>query len=170
MKGKPTAVMFDLDSVLADTRHRWGLSPAVNPATTWDDYAAACAGDSPLMGTVMVARLLWPHHQVHIVSGSPQSSWGHRAAWLDRHGVPWDYMRLRHPSEDGMRNGDLKIGYIETVRAAGVEVLLFAEDWGRAAEDIHEHTGVPVLGVNPFYPEDALKFQQLQVDGAGGGH
>ena len=170
MKGKPTAVLADLDSTLADTRQRWPLSPMVNPDTTWADYSAACAGDVPLHGPIAVLRLLWPHHEIHIVSGSNASARPHREAWLDRHQVPYDYLRLRGDTEEEIPNEGIKTGYVGWLRYRGTEPVLFLEDWAPAAAAIWEATRVPVLGVNPFYPEDLIALQQAKVAyGVGGG-
>lgn len=163
-----TAVGFDLDSCLADTRHRWHLSPMADPSSSWDKYCAARMGDTPIAGTVAAARLYYPAHQVHIFSGSGESSDLVTREWLDLHRIPFDVLRQR-PEGDHRPNALLKAGFILELRAAGVEMLLYHEDHGPVAQEIPVLTGVPVLGVNPFYPEDAHKFQQGTFDNRGGG-
>lgn len=173
MKSASTAVLADLDSTIADTRQRWHLSPMADPALDdpaldWVRYSKACVGDVPLPGTIRALKLHWTEHQIHLVSGSGDESRKERILWLRRHKVPYDYLRLRPPG-DSTPNGELKVRYIEWLRERGIEVLLFYEDWPEAARLIWEKTGVPVLGVNPFYPEDEQRFAQGTLDGAGGG-
>jgi hypothetical protein len=163
-----TAVLVDLDSTLCDTRHRWHLSPMANPLSSWDIYCAARMGDLPIPGTVTLVRLLYPHHQVHICSGSGASSAKVTRSWLDLHRVPYDALRQR-PEGNHEPNADLKIAYIEQLHACGLQVVLFLEDHPDVGLQIPERTGVPVLGVNPFYPEDMEKFRSQVFDGMGGG-
>lgn len=164
-----TAVLFDRDSTLGGTRHRWHLSPMRDPASSWARYAAACIDDPPIPGTVAAARLHYPHHQIHVCSGMDGSAWDANLWWLRLHGIPFDGVRLRPAGDTEIPNADLKVSYILELRSRGIETVLFYEDWGPAAEEIHARTGVPVVGVNPFYPEDDAKFQQKVHDGVGGG-
>lgn len=163
-----TAVLVDLDSTLCDTRHRWHLSPMADPESSWHAYCAARMGDLPILGTVTLVRLLYPHHQVHVCSGSDDSSGDVTRSWLAMHRVPYDVLRQR-PAGDYRKNHVLKISYIEELRGRGIHVALFLEDHPEVAREIPLATGVPVLGVNPFYPEDMEKFRSQAFDGAGGG-
>jgi uncharacterized HAD superfamily protein len=139
-----------------------------NPLSSWDVYCAARMDDAPIPGTVTLARLLYPHHQVHVCSGSEASSANVTRSWLDTHRVPYDVLRQRAEG-DHRPNAELKIAYIEELHASGLRVVLFLEDHPEVAAQISWRTGVPVLGVNPFYPEDAEKFRSQVSDGAGGG-
>lgn len=163
-----TAVCFDLDSCLADTQHRWELSPMADPESDWDRYCAARMGDTPIAGTVAALRLHYQHHQVHILSGSGESSRVVTLKWLDLHRIPFEGVRQRAEG-DHRPNAEVKIGYIADLHARGIEVVLFYEDHGPVAAEIQARTGVPVVGINPFYPADIAKFQQTVFDGMGGG-
>jgi hypothetical protein len=163
-----TAVGFDIDSTLADTRHRWHLSPMTDPESNWERYCAARAGDTPIRGTVAAARAHYLYHQVHLFSGSEDSSGPVTRRWLDRHRVPFDVLRQR-PAGDNSTNAELKIRFIEELRAAGVEMVLYYEDHPDVAAEIEVKTGVPVLVVNPCYIEDEERFRRGRVDGMGGG-
>jgi hypothetical protein len=164
-----TAVVFDRDSTLAYTRHRWHLSPMADPKSSWAAYAAACLEDSPIRGAVAAARLHYPHHRVHICSGMDASAAYRNRLWLDRHFIPYDEIRLRREGDEITRNEDLKVDYLQELRARGIEPVLFYEDWGPAADAIWRLAQVPVVGVTAFYPEDAEKFRAANFDGAGGG-
>jgi hypothetical protein len=163
-----TAVLFDLDSTLGDTRHRWSLSPMANPESSWDAYCGARMGDTPLLGPVTAARLHYPHHQVHICSGSGDSSREVTVSWLGMHRVPYDVLYQR-PEGDHRPNIEVKVSYIEQLRASGLRVVLYYEDFPEVAAEIPRRTGVPVVCVNPCYPEDMEKFRSQVFDAAGGG-
>lgn len=163
-----TAVGFDMDSTLANTRHRWGLSPMADPSSNWEKYCAARMGDLPFRGPATLARLSHPVHQVHIWSGSEESSREVTRAWLDLHQVPFDDLRQR-PFGDHTPNGLLKARFILELRERGIETVLYVEDHPDSARTIEHLTGVPVLVVNPCYPEDEEKFRRGRSDGMGGG-
>lgn len=163
-----TAVGFDIDSTLADTRHRWSLSPMADPASDWGRYCDARMGDTPIAGTVAALRAHYLYHQVHLFSGSEDSSGPVTRRWLDRHRIPFDALRQR-PAGDDRGNAELKIDFIGDLRTAGIEVVLFYEDHPDVAREIGAKTGVPVLVVNPCYPEDLEKFRSQAFDGMGGG-
>jgi hypothetical protein len=154
-----TAVIFDLDSTTRDTRHRWHLAP-VAPDTDWDPYALACADDLPIAGTITLARLLYPYHQVHFCSGSNEVSRGATLEWLCKHQVPHDALYQR-PRWDHRPNLEVKVDYIRYLRSMGIEPALFVEDHPDVKAAIEEQAGVPVLGVNPFYPTDRSKLGHI---------
>lgn len=153
MLGKCSAVVYDLDSTVAHTQHRWHLTPKEGNNLTWADYSMACKGDTPLEGTVARMRLDWPQHEVHICSGRSGEALELTKEWLAEHGVrPWyDYLALGEIG-DTRSNAQIKIDYIKHLEASGRrEVVLVYEDWDIIAREIRAATGVPVLGVNPFY-------------------
>lgn len=163
-----TAVGFDLDSTLASTRHRWGLSPMADPTSSWDKYCAARMGDTPFRGPVAAARLHYQVHQVHVFSGSEESSGDVTRAWLALHRVPYDALRQR-PEGDHTPNGLLKVRFILELWEQGIEMVAYYEDHPDSAAVIERETGVPVIVVNPCYPEDEERFRRGKSDGKGGG-
>jgi hypothetical protein len=163
-----TVVLSDLDSTIAHTQHRWHLAPSVDPTSDWDKYAAACMGDSPVLGVVTALRLFSQHHLVHIVSGRTATAQVLTERWLDVYRVPYDALALRAVG-DYRANADIKVAYIEDLRSRGFDPVLFYEDHPDVVREIQERANVPVVGVNPFYAEDAAKVQHLVFDGMGGG-
>lgn len=159
-----TAVLFDLDSTLSLTRQRWHLSPKVSWDSSWDDYSLAGADDEPNLGVIRTAQLLYPLHQVHVCSGRGVIAETVTRSWLTRWGVLTDGLRLR-AGGDRTPNGLFKVRYIEELRTAGIETVLAFEDDPRSMRDIQELAGVPVAGVNPFYPEDAVRSVHAVLDG-----
>ena len=143
-------VISDIDSTLADTRHRRDLCPTVNPESTWDAYAAACAADAPIHGVIAVLRLLHAAGcDIHLVSDRPVAVGPITKRWLARHEVPWNALDLLAAGValDGARR---KVDCLRRLRAAGRTVALVIEDWPAQAAAL-EAEGVPVLCPNPRY-------------------
>ncbi len=163
--GRPCAVVYDLDSTIAHTQHRWHLSPMKDPSSSWEKYSRACKNDTPLPGTVFRMKMDWPHYEVHICSGRDAAARDETVSWLDINVGPWwDHLELRR--DPVKTNIELKVDYIRKLQRK-LQVLLVYEDWAPAAEGIYEQTGVPVLGVTAFYPEELVPVQQ-DVGNAGG--
>lgn len=152
MIGMASVVIYDLDSTVADTRHRWHLTPRNNPSSDWEKYSLACTGDTVIAGTAKRMELDWYQHEVHICTGRSAAARELSSTWLDTHvGRFWDHLEMR-PAGDTTANGLFKVQYIHRLREQGKRVELFYEDWEVSARDI-ETAGVPVLGINPFYPK-----------------
>lgn len=146
-------VCWDLDSTLADTSHRqWMLEDikGENPTLTWDDYSGACALDRPIPGSVRTAERLADNHLQLILTGRNISARKLTVHWLLEHGVPIDGLLMR-PEGTTLDNDTLKIEWLRLLLLAGANVVLFVEDWDQSARSIEKTTGIPVLGVNPFY-------------------
>jgi hypothetical protein len=144
-------VCVDLDSTLADTRHRRELCPTVNPASTWDDYTEACGGDVPLAGAVTLVRLLAASgYGIHVVTNRSHRFREQTVSWLRTHGIPANHVALRPPDVVLDDTDRWKLDYLRIARASGYTVLLFVEDWPATADAI-EAVGIPVLCVNPRY-------------------
>jgi hypothetical protein len=164
-----TVVLFDLDSTLCNTLHRQSMIPEIQAgAKTWEDYSLACMDDSPIEGAVLLARMLWPLHKIGIASGRNEAARTLTTRWLDLQAVPYDRLLLR-PEGDYTENGLLKVRWIREYQAAGYDVAMFVEDWPETAETIRAATGVPVLVVNPCYPDEMEVLRQWREKVKGGG-
>lgn len=153
MKEANVAVIYDLDSTIADTRHRWNLNPLADPTSDWEKYSLACPGDTPITGTIARMGMDYPYFQVHICTGRSDVARDLTVTWLAQNYCQYDYLHMR-PAGDHTPNGVYKVNYIRELSKRFVPVALFYEDWGEAAAYIAKHTSIPVLGINPFYPED----------------
>lgn len=150
----PGFVVVDIDSTLADTRHRHGKSPHSDPDATWLSYGLLCADDVPIAGTVRTVEMLWvAGHSVHIVTGRGEAVRGLTSQWLRAHGVPFNSLTMRqdHESEDHVEYKKFHLLRLmeETQRTA----YLAIEDWPDIV-DMYESLGVPTLCINPRYRSD----------------
>jgi hypothetical protein len=159
------AVIFDLDSTLADTRHRQWMIPFIkakraapghprysgNPVT-WDDYSMACSGDTPIPGPVFLAQLFRAmNHEVYIVSGRSAAARVLTEKWLKTHDIPWDGIFLR-PAGDRTPNAQFKVGILHSLIAAGIVPVLWVDDLAKVGDAIKaEFPDLPFLLVNPGY-------------------
>lgn len=164
-----TAVVWDKDSTLANTSQRLHIIPLIKEGkATWDDYSMACETDEPIPGSVRLLKLLHPYHRQIVISGASEASRSLVNDWFWRNGIPVDGLELRLPDEITVENAELKVRKVRKLQAAGIDVVLAVEDYQPAAELIYKETGVPVLGLNPFYgyAEDAPRQSEI-VLGAG---
>lgn len=149
-------VCWDLDSTLRSTMHRRHMLPEIRAGlATWVDYSLACADDTPIEGSVALLKLLQGQVWNIAVSGANESALGLTRDWCDQYDVPLDDFILR-PDGDHCPNGEWKVKAVSRLRAAGLTVRLFVEDWSESAAYIREHADVPVLGINPFDPGTVL--------------
>lgn len=154
MRTAASVVLWDLDSTLANTSHRQPMVPLIKARTpdgpTWLDYSLACSDDTPVDGAAVLVRLLGGRIRQFGVSGRNKSAEKLTWRWLDEHEIPLDELYLREDS-DHTPNGEYKVRVIRQIRASGLEVVLFVEDWKETGEYIRDQTGVPVLLVQGDY-------------------
>lgn len=156
MRDSKTAVVYDLDSTIANTVHRWDLFPVARETASleaWIKYCQACPHDLPIEGTVTRMRMDAAYHQVHISTGRLDIARPETEAWLDQYRVPFDFLKMRPTTTLAEKNSSIKIRYIQQLEAQGITVLLVYEDSARVAAQIRKGAGVPVMGINPFYPK-----------------
>lgn len=162
-------VCWDLDSTLFDTFHRQGMVPEIKAGRlTWDDYSRACVNDFLIAGTAALLRLMEPAYRHVVVSARSEAARDLTEEIIRRHRLPVSEVRLR-PLGDTTDSGLLKANVIRTLQAQGCVIVLFVEDWPEAAGTITRETGVPVLVVNPCYPDIQPPPYQQKIDGIGGG-
>lgn len=150
------AVLYDLDSSVADTRQRRYLCPLFNPESSWTDYAMACAHDEPMQASILVLRAFAAlGHSCHAVSARPIAAEALTSVWLSQHDVPCHSLRLRQPS-DPEDSGEFKLSVVGEFAAGGYEPYLFLEDLPSVVRLLS--AVVPVLAVNPLY-SDAVSSQ-----------
>lgn len=154
-------VLCDLDSTLADTRHRHHRSPHNDPEATWENYGALCADDTLIEGTAALLRLLHRNgHSIHILSGRGVNHQSATVTWLHTHRVPFDQIRL-HCKGDLEDLVEYKVGYCRELQRKGRKVVLAIEDWPTICEAF-EAQGVPAVCVNPRYRDDPMAYYESQ--------
>lgn len=146
--GSLPGVVVDIDSTLADTRHRAAHTPHNDPEATWDTYALHCAEDAPFRGTVTLVQRLSSTHRIFVVSSRPVAVRGLTIEWLGRHGVVWDGLRLRAPEDP-----EDPVEYKVKAAQEQSKVVLGLDDWPPVIAGWAK-VGIPGVCVNPMYSED----------------
>jgi hypothetical protein len=137
----------DLDSTLADTRHRQHMLDRVN-GSDWDAYALACAEDVLVNSVAALVRALAQSMEVHYVSGRSEVAYDLTYAWLKRHDLPVDGLWLDNGEggnyEDHVAYKLARVRQVE--QETGKRVALHIDDWATVA-DRFERAGIPCLCV-----------------------
>lgn len=150
-------VVVDLDSTLADTRHRHHRTPTEDPTQTWTDYAMHCADDTPMVATVRLVEMLeQAGYDIHIVSFRDISALELTEAWLEKHKIPYRELTLKGVDVDQGTLGnhdDYKALAVQKLLDEGRHVALVLDDWPGVRKAVWDKCKVPVLIVNPCYQE-----------------
>ena len=144
--------IFDLDSTLADTRHRHKFADKVKAGeATWEQYSKMCVDDVPYPGVVKLAQTLSKLGKIIILTGRDNVAHDETVQQLKDFGVVYNVLRMRSPN-DPYGSVDYKVGIIKEWLALGFEIELVVEDWPPIIDAL-EALGVPCLCVNPRYEE-----------------
>jgi len=129
-------VTFDLDSTLADTRHRHSLI-LEDGSTDWQAYAMACASDALITACASLWRTLRPHHTLWVVSGRSMAAAALTARWLDAQGLDPDGVILMSADRDvrTVDHAQYKVECIQRAeRMAGERLLFHVDDYPPVAK------------------------------------
>lgn len=91
--GEKPIVIVDIDGTIADGTHREGFLKGERK--DWKSYFERCTLDSPIEFVIDMVRTLDWDHTICIVSGRPDTYQFETMEWLDRYGVPYDYIFMR---------------------------------------------------------------------------
>lgn len=146
-------VLVDIDSTLADTSHRHGMTPNNNPEMTWRDYSMLCSLDTPIPGTVQLVNILFQAgFTIIMLSGRSIDSKDLTISWLERNNIPFHAIRL-HTEEDSEDHIQYKTSYAKEFIDNSLDVVLALEDWPTLANE-YDAMGIPCLCINPRYNDD----------------
>jgi hypothetical protein len=155
-------VTVDLDSTLADTRHRHGL---VNPngPTDWVAYSMACPDDPPVAPVAALVRILAWTHRIVIVSGRDEQARALTEEWLARHDIPWFALYLDDHRHEHETHEAYKVATIQHVDEVWGPVAFHVDDWPPVslacrAAGIHCITVTPPRVIDDFNPDGHLTF------------
>lgn len=162
-------VIIDLDSTLADTRHRLDCVPDEANGLSWWDYADRCLEDTPIAGTVVLTHLLRRAGiGVQVLSARPMKAYEHTVEWFKKHQIHYDLIQLL-PQDDYDRTRDshssLRDWKVRKIREwqSQNEVFLLAIDDGIHAEEMYQQCGIPCLTVMSWYARDVLAEHPMMV-------
>jgi acid phosphatase class B len=117
---KKDVVIFDLDGTLADIESRRKLATNLNGKMDWDIFfdPANIELDLPNEPVIEMAKVLDAQgFNIVIFSGRSKATKDATAAWLDKHNVPFNIMKMRptgHPWAF-MPDDKLKKGWLDDI-------------------------------------------------------
>jgi hypothetical protein len=141
------AVIFDIDGVLADARHRQYL--VTGQRRNWDLFFELCGKDPLIEPTATMARLLDSTLTVILMTARPSWVAPETLEWLDEHDVRWDLLLMREHGDYSMAR-DFKHFSTAELRTYGFEPELAFEDDMRNVH-MFEQAGVPCVYIHSGY-------------------
>jgi FMN phosphatase YigB (HAD superfamily) len=102
-------VVFDLDGTLANIEHRVHYIKGKKPR--WDLFFEACVDDEPEPAIIQLAQLLYERYIIWIFSGRSDATREATTVWLLKHGVPYNFLRMRVDG-DNTPDAELKARWI----------------------------------------------------------
>lgn len=120
-------VIVDYDGTLSNGTHRLHLLPTedLHLTESWSEFNLAAVNDAPFSSTIAVINSLWVSgHAIIILTGRSDEVESESYAWLQRHGVKYDFMIMRRAS-DNRKDTVIKE---EVLRAIGLENIVCAFD------------------------------------------
>jgi acid phosphatase class B len=150
-------VLCDIDSTVADTRHRSHMSPHAHPDNTWESYGALCSDDNLIAGTRGLLKILHnAGHEIWFVTGRPAVVEVPTKDWLIANDFPFDSLRT-YQTTDHKHHVEYKRSWLRTVQEMHGTVILALDDWPSVV-DMYEEEGVPCICINPRYEDNPMRF------------
>lgn len=142
------AAIVDVDGVLSDASHRqWHLD---GPVRDWRGFFAAAAADSLLAHHAEMVRCLDPGLQVVLLTARPFRLRGLTLEWIRRHGLRWDLLALRGPTQDMTHSVRFKRQALAQLRSFGFAPVFALEDDPRIVE-MYAGESLPCVYVHSGY-------------------
>lgn len=143
-----SAVVFDLDGVLADGWHRQHHLDGLR--RDWESFFRAAGQDGPIESTIRLARLIDATTVIVILTARP--AWIHQdtVRWLAEHDVRWDLLVMRGRRDGGHSSREFKRRTVAELRAHGFEVEVALDDDLRIVE-MYGEEDVPVVYIHSGY-------------------
>ena len=144
-------IVFDIDGVLADHRHRFKLIEQA--PKNWDLYYDLMGADTLYGEVAAIMESLGDHHNIFLCTGRPQKFRERTIKWLDSCDL-WDvtYRLFMRPDGNFQPNPDVKETMAQTIiRDYGHINMVFEDDtrsvkmWRKYASIVCEvsHYGTP---------------------------
>jgi hypothetical protein len=126
--------VFDLDGTLADVTHRTPLALEKK----WDEFNAACAGDTPRLAESYLIRMIYaytPYHRIMIITGRSDKYRKQTEEWLVANGIPYDELHMR---PEGNHSPDVvikaQLGFMAGLAPGMRNVAFVVEDRDKMVE------------------------------------
>ncbi len=140
--GEKPIVIFDLDGTTTNGAHR--EHHLEGNRKDWDTYFSLMGLDKPVDIVVRWIRVLSREHTVCLVSGRPDTYQRSTIAWLDVHGVPFDYLFMRG---GGDRRSDVDVKSDILAKMPKSQILFAVDDRLSVISNVWRKHGVKCIPV-----------------------
>lgn len=120
-----SVVVFDIDGVLADVRHR--LHFVSSRPKNWRAFFAAAAEDGELRAGTDLLRSLQADHEIRYLTGRPERLRAVTRQWLAQYGLPTDPLAMR-PHRDFRPSRVFKRDQLQQWLDAGAVIEVVVDD------------------------------------------
>ncbi len=139
---------MDIDGVLADAAHRqWHLD---GPRRDWVRFFDDASDDALLQHHAELVRHLDPGLQVVLLTARPFRLRQLTLEWVCQHGLRWDLLALRGPTQDWTYSVDFKRQSLGVLRSFGFKPMFALEDDPRIVE-MYAGEDLPCVYVHSGY-------------------
>lgn len=151
-RSEPTgsAVVFDLDGVIADAWHRQRLIHVAEP--DWAAFFAASDHDPVIVEGRALAAAVDPARDVVILTARPHAVRDATISWLDRNDIRYDLLILR-PEGDRRSSATYKRDELAALGTAGYTVDVALDD-DRRIIAMYRDLGVAAVYVHSGYYDE----------------
>jgi phosphoglycolate phosphatase-like HAD superfamily hydrolase len=161
---RPTIVVFDIDGVLADVRHR--LRHVERRPKDWDAFFASMDDDGPLPdGITMALAHEAEGHRIVYLTGRNEDYRALTRDWLARHGLPEGRLVMRR-TDDRRPARVFKPAAVRSIATQGRVLAVIDDD--RAVVDVLRRDGWPVVHATWMSADDDAQqslFDAQEIDG-----
>ncbi len=143
-----TAVIFDIDGVLADATARQHHLNGPG-RRDWEAFFGAAGSDIVIDEVARLAELIDPNHLVVLLTARPTTILDLTVDWLTRHALRWDLLVMR-PAADYLPSPEAKRVAVRELRAARFDLRLAIDDDRRNVDMFHSE-GIPCIYIHSGY-------------------
>lgn len=105
-KMKQRCIVIDVDGTLSDVQHRLEFND--KGKLNRKEFFEKMDKDSPIEPVVRLAQIYYQTgFIIHIVTARPATYKAQTVAWLEKHGVPYDFLHMR-PADDSRQDSIVK--------------------------------------------------------------
>ena len=134
-------VIFDLDGLLADCRHRLHFIEGENQ--DWDAFYLACGDDAVIQPSVDIySALMDMDFHIAISTGRSEICRDHTMLWFEKNFIPNPHHVLMRGTQDYRKDYVLKEQHLKYLRSRGLEIVMAFDDRSGCVDMFHKN-GIP---------------------------
>lgn len=137
-------IVFDLDGVLIDSSHRFGLIEKDE-----DEFYSYMGQDTPIEPMYSIVKNMVGDYYIVLLTGRPSYVAPGTKEWLNKYQVPYDTLIMRPTTAYGLVS-DFKLSVLRNLEKSGKEIVGYFEDNPMTAE-VCKEAGYNVIAIDSGY-------------------